>query len=65
MQDQESQAALHTIEGRLFEEFGDRVSLTEIMNRTQASFHRFDTARIRTFIPIFVHREVRDQLRYH
>ena len=63
MQDHELQHAIDIVEERLTEEFGDRVSAEEIARRTHASLHRYHSARIKTYIPILVHRDVRDVVR--
>jgi hypothetical protein len=63
MQDPEILHAIEVVEERLTEEFGDRVSAEEISQRTRKSLHGFNSARIKTFVPVFVHREVRDAVR--
>ncbi len=55
--------AISIVEERLTEEFGDRVSSEEITSRTRASLHRYHNARIKTFVPVLVHREVREDVR--
>src|SRR5262245_51533720 len=63
MQDTEMLHAMRAVEERLTEEFEGRVSAEEIARRTRESLHKFHTARIKTFVPVFVQREVRDEVR--
>lgn len=62
MNDTELLHAVQIVEDRLTQEFGERVSHSEIAERTRASFRRYHRARITTFVPIFVQRDVREEL---
>ena len=63
MQDSDLLRAMEVVEERLTEEFGNSVPAEEITRRTRESLHRYHNARIKTFVPVLVHRDVREAVR--
>jgi hypothetical protein len=63
MHDTEMLHAIEAVEERLNEEFGSTVPAEEITRQTRESLQRYHRARIKTFVPVLVHRDARDALR--
>jgi len=54
---------LKIVEENLVRKFGQAVSEERIKAEMERAVHRFDTAKVRSFVPVLVGREVTDALR--
>jgi hypothetical protein len=58
-----SDVQIDEIIGRLERRYtGEQISHADLEGRVRGSYHAFDTAHIRTFVPVFVERRVRQSI---
>ncbi|MBS2965739.1 hypothetical protein KGA66_21990 [Actinocrinis puniceicyclus] len=55
--------AIHAVAARVADAFGSRVSLERVRTAVDAHYRRFEGSRVRTYIPLLVEHEVRDEVR--
>lgn len=59
----DEQAQVAAVESALVSKYGDRIPPEQISADVRAGLAEFDGARIRTFLPVLLHKRLTDRLR--